>query len=249
MSTGIRLYLGQVDTAERRLAEAFDMMASRHSSDPDIRDTAALLARWTRARVLALAPALERHGVTRSGDGDRLRAALFHGVRVGGVGALRDLHDLGALVEYVRLGWTALSQAAMELRDSALQATCASAAKDVDRQLAWVKTRMKLMAPQSLTVPPARADQLRASLPERPSAAALPDAVWAPLAGGGLALAVGLASLAAGQAWLLPSLGPTAYLQAEMPAHPAARAYNTSRCCPMTSPNLSGRCARRATSS
>jgi CBS-domain-containing membrane protein len=31
----------------------------------------------------------------------------------------------------------------------------------------------------------------------------------------------------AGYPWLFPSLGPTAYLQAESPAHPASRFYNT----------------------
>jgi hypothetical protein len=208
MNAEFRSYLGQVETAERRLAGAFDMIASRHSADPDIRDTAALFAGWADAHVLALAPAMARYGATRSDDPDRVRAALFHGVRSGGVGALRDLHDLGALAEYVRLGWTALDQAAMALRDSTLHATCARAGTDVDRQIAWVKTRLKLMAPQALTVPPAPGTVLRASILTRLSIAGLPNAIWAPLADGGLALAVGLVSLAAGHAWLSRRLAP-----------------------------------------
>jgi len=37
---------------------------------------------------------------------------------------------------------------------------------------------------------------------------------------------VGALALLAGQPWLLPSLGPSAYLLALMPAHPSTRAYN-----------------------
>jgi hypothetical protein len=47
------------------------------------------------------------------------------------------------------------------------------------------------------------------------------------LAVGSLLLAVGLIGLAAGQPWLFPSLGPTAFLQAEKPGEPSARFYNT----------------------
>lgn len=55
----------------------------------------------------------------------------------------------------------------------------------------------------------------------------VPDAVWGPTAVGGLLLAVGLIALAAGQPWLFPSLGPTAFLQAEQPSQRSSRFYNT----------------------
>lgn len=55
----------------------------------------------------------------------------------------------------------------------------------------------------------------------------MPDVVWAPLAGGCLMLLVGAIGLALGQPLLFPSLGPTAFLQAETPELPAARFYNT----------------------
>jgi hypothetical protein len=38
---------------------------------------------------------------------------------------------------------------------------------------------------------------------------------------------VGLVGLAAGQPWLFPSLGPTAFLQAETPDQKSSRFYNT----------------------
>ena len=55
----------------------------------------------------------------------------------------------------------------------------------------------------------------------------IPDVVWAPLASGGLILLVGLLGLIAHQPWLFPSLGPTAFLQAEQPDQPSARLYHT----------------------
>lgn len=55
---------------------------------------------------------------------------------------------------------------------------------------------------------------------------ALPDAVWAPLVVAGLLAVVGAIALAAGQPWLFPSLGPSAYLVAETPDRPSSRFYN-----------------------
>lgn len=53
------------------------------------------------------------------------------------------------------------------------------------------------------------------------------DVVWGPLAVGSLLLAVGLIGLAAGQPWLFPSLGPSAFLAAEDPNQPSSRFFNT----------------------
>ncbi len=55
-----------------------------------------------------------------------------------------------------------------------------------------------------------------------PRTIVVPDAVWAPLAVAGLMGAAGLFGLAVGQPWLFPSLGPTAFLQAESPEQPSS---------------------------
>ena len=57
--------------------------------------------------------------------------------------------------------------------------------------------------------------------------ARIPDSIWAPVMGGFLILIAGVIGLIAGQPWLFPSLGPTAYLQVENPGLPSARFYNT----------------------
>ncbi|WP_045234533.1 HPP family protein [Deinococcus pimensis] len=54
----------------------------------------------------------------------------------------------------------------------------------------------------------------------------VPDAVWAPLAAAALMLAAGGVGLLVAQPLLFPSLGPTAFLQAETPDQPGARPFN-----------------------
>jgi len=96
-------------------------------------------------------------------------------------------------------------------------------------------------APQAMTVPAEKGSQLAASLPKRQTPTTQQDIVWAPTASGLLMLIIGAVAMIAamimgsgwglalgkGFPWLFPSLGPTAYLQAESPAHPASRFYNT----------------------
>ena len=223
--TGLPSYLGIVHESETYLADALTMLSDRHSEDADVRDTARLLARWSRRHIDAIEPHFDRHGVRELPGPARLREALFHGTRTGGLGLLRDLHDLLTLASYVRGAWTAVFQAAMELHDEALAALCTTAVEDVDRQITWMKTTIRTVAPQALTVPPAKRD-LAVSLPKSPTPAGLPEVVWAPAAGAFAVGAVGLLAFITGQLWLLPSLGPTAYLLAETPAHPSARVYN-----------------------
>lgn len=55
----------------------------------------------------------------------------------------------------------------------------------------------------------------------------IPDIVWAPIVSGLLMLIVGLLGIAFRQPWLFPSLGPTAFLQAEQPDQKTAQFYNT----------------------
>jgi hypothetical protein len=223
---GLPKYLGIVQAAERHLADALTLVADRHSANADVRDTGHLLARWSRRHIQLIEPAIARYGMRDVPDPARLRSGLFQGHRVGGLGLLRDVNDLMALVTYVRGAWTSVFQAAMELHDLELANLCTRAVEDTDRQLAWTKTRLRLTAAQALTVPPDRSREMLASIPIIPTPAALMEAAWAPLAGALLVGVVGVLALVAGQPWLLPSLGPTAYLLAQMPAQPSGRVYN-----------------------
>lgn len=55
----------------------------------------------------------------------------------------------------------------------------------------------------------------------------IPDLVWAPTVAGLSILVVGAFGLAVYEPLIFPSLGPTAFLQAELPQLPSSRLYNT----------------------
>src|SRR5690606_8880288 len=158
--------LTQLAQAEDQLARAFGLVASRHSAQDELRATADLLAGWSAAHTERLHPHLERYGSRSTDDVRRLRAALFHGARVGGVGLLRDLGDLRVLAARASIGWTALGQAAKGIPDSELVKLCAEASEETRRQLAWLETHIKHVAPQALVPPAETLSELRASLPK-----------------------------------------------------------------------------------
>ena len=74
-----------------------------------------------------LAPVVERYGEERQQEPERLHAQGLDGARSGGVGLLRDLHDLYLLVSYLDIAWTVVGQAAKAVRDEDLQNVSADA--------------------------------------------------------------------------------------------------------------------------
>jgi hypothetical protein len=65
---------------------------------------------------------------------------------------LRDLQDLYLMVAECDICWTVVSQAAQGLPDTELAATVEDCAAGTAVQLAWLRTRMKQAAPQTLVV-------------------------------------------------------------------------------------------------
>lgn len=219
-------YLGRVWGDENELARSFLVIASRHERDSEMRDGCKQMAEWSQALVDELEPFVERYGKKRSMDSEHVRSALFHGPRFGGMGLLRDAQDLALLAEDVKLGWTALEEAAPELRDPELEQIAKAARRKTERQIAWLETRIKTTAPNALTIKPEPLAVRIESLPKTWMPAAVPLGLWAPVACFVLAVVVGIAGAAAGMPFLVASLGPTIYLQATTPAHPATHPWN-----------------------
>jgi hypothetical protein len=174
-----------------------------------------------------LSATIARVGSESVDEPQRVRSALFHGPRLGGLGLLRDLQDLSLLAKQVEVNWTSTRQAAKALHDHELETLGASCMEETGKQIAWLETQIKQTAPQAINVEPEKTATIKASLPKTFTPAALPEFIWSPMAAGALMVLVGGIACLAGQPWLIPSLGPTAYLQAETPAHPASRFYNT----------------------
>jgi hypothetical protein len=220
-------FLALVKTSEEQLADAFMLVANKHERNGEIRDMSKLLAGWSRNHVAGLATAIARFGNESVDEPQRVRSALFHGARIGGLGLLRDLQDLSLLARQVEVNWTSTHQAAKALHEHELETLAGASLEETGKQIAWLETQIKQTAPQAINVAPEKAAAIKASLPKTITASALPEFVWSPVAAGLLVALVGIIACLAGQPWLIPSLGPTAYLQAETPAHPSSRFYNT----------------------
>ena len=145
-------YVGLLHASEEQLVDAFLAVADHHRDEPDIESTCHLLASWSRQHLQTIKPLIERYNEQKSKEPERLTHALFEGTRKGSLALLRDLHDLWLLANEVSLCWTVLAQAAKALRDTQLQAACAECSKETERQIAFLLTRIKQSAPQSLVV-------------------------------------------------------------------------------------------------
>jgi hypothetical protein len=143
-------YLGLVDHAERNLAAALREVAAAHGHEPDVMITCRTLAKQCDAHVGKLASHLTQYGEQGEDEPDRLHTDLFQGTRSGGLGLLRDLHDLYLMATNVDISWVVLGQAAQGLRDTELLATIQACDAETSIQVKWVKTRMKQAAPQTL---------------------------------------------------------------------------------------------------
>lgn len=220
-------FIGLTKESEEQLADAFLLVANKHEKNSEVRDMCKQLAQWSRSNLEALAPVIDKFGAKAADGPQRVRSALFHGDHLGGLGLLRHLQDLSLLVRQAQLNWTALLQCAEDLPDTELESASLSALGINKRQTAWLETEIKTTSPNAILVDPETSSALGASLPKTPTPAAMFEIMWAPLGGGLLMVAVGISAWLAGMPWLIPSLGPTAYLQVENPAHPSARFYNT----------------------
>ncbi|MFL6143707.1 MAG: hypothetical protein ACJ72N_17830 [Labedaea sp.] len=143
-------YLGLLDNSLRTLADAFRQVGSGHADEPDVENTCQLLAGRTDAQIDTLAPIIDRYGEHREEEPERLHATGLSGTRGGPVGLLRDLQDLYLLAALVDLTWTVVHQAAQALRDHELLNLTTNRQSDTDRQLGWLRTRIKQAAPQAL---------------------------------------------------------------------------------------------------
>jgi hypothetical protein len=145
--------LGLARASERELADSFGAMALKHSAEFEIHESCKLFGQWCAGHLAKLDAFAKRHGAIANRDAARVRKALFNGARIGGYGLLRDLQDLLLLTHQARTGWTALAQAAKEMKETDLADCTLECAGETDRQIDWLCTHIKLIAPQALTVP------------------------------------------------------------------------------------------------
>jgi hypothetical protein len=145
-------YLGLLHRAQINLADAFREVAGAHSDEPDVSNLCRKLAAECDDHATQLAPFAERYGEDAPDEPDRLHSELFRGPRSGGLGLLRDLHDLYLMATECDLAWTLVGQAAQGARDRELFAVVGRCEGETAIQLKWLRTRLKEAAPQALVV-------------------------------------------------------------------------------------------------
>jgi hypothetical protein len=145
-------YLGLVHHSETNLADAFRQVSDAHGDEPDVHILCRTLAKQCDAHAEKLKPFVDRYGEKGEHEPDRLHSDLFTGTRQGGIGLLRDLHDLFLMATEVDISWVVLGQAAQGLQDKELLTTVQECDAETGVQLKWIKTRMKQSAPQALIV-------------------------------------------------------------------------------------------------
>jgi hypothetical protein len=219
-------YLGAVRVGEQQLAEAFKQVSERHSREFEISKECFKFSEWSTGHIETLQPPIKQYGMEENLTLEQLRGSLFHGSRVGSLGLLHDLQDLNVMANALRTNYTILHQGVVSLKDEPFEKVVDDLGEQVNKEINWLCTQIKLKSPQVLTVPPNLPQEAVASRPKTVSPAVMPDQIWSPLMGALLTLVVGALSVIFGRVWLFPSLGPTIYLQTEKPADPSARFYN-----------------------
>jgi hypothetical protein len=145
-------YLGLLHRAECELARAYREVAEAHQDEPDVEVECQMLAGRCEQHAEALLPIVERYGEEADDEPERLHHDLFEGTRSGGMGLLRDLHDLHLMATECEIAWTIVGQAAQGARDDELLALVQENEGDLSIHVAWLRTRMKQAAPQALVV-------------------------------------------------------------------------------------------------
>ena len=145
-------YLGLLHLAELKLARAYLAVAADHGHEPDVDTLCRRFADQCTASADALAPFADRYGEDKPAEPERLHSELFRGTRSGGLGLLRDLHDLYLMATECEVTWTLVAQAAQGARDADLLAAAERGQGEASGQLSWLRTRMKQTAPQALVV-------------------------------------------------------------------------------------------------
>jgi len=148
----LSVFLDMTFQSQQQLGEAFKQVAQQHMAEPDVFATCMLMASWSAEDAEQLKPFISAYHNDRSPNPEGSVKKLFEGPRSGGLGLLRDLHDLWLTASEVHLGYEAVKQAARAIHDQPLVDMCERCLTRADRQIAWLRTRIDQAAPQTLIV-------------------------------------------------------------------------------------------------
>lgn len=140
---------------EGKLADALRLVSKRHPLDSEVHELAPLLAGWSDFYVHQLTMLIERtkNDPAREARTVPLPPAVFRGDGSRGTDLLLDLQELVLIATHVQSLWIVVAVAAQARSDGKLDALAEAACAQTERQLAWCRTQIKLLAPQVLNAP------------------------------------------------------------------------------------------------
>jgi hypothetical protein len=143
-------YLGLLETGCATLAQSYRQVAEGHQAEADVHRICQEFAVQCDRHEEQLKPFTARYGSHPSGEPERLHADGLSSTRRGGLGLLRDLHDLYLLASYLDMAWMVVGQAAKGARDQELIRAVEQCDTETATQKQWLMTRLKAAAPQAL---------------------------------------------------------------------------------------------------
>jgi hypothetical protein len=145
-------YIGLLQASEDNLVRCWEKLRHAHPLTPDIGQQSTLFMTWSRENAMAIRPYVKKYGERREGEPEALAKALPIGRSQTGFGLMRDLQDLWLLVNESMISTAVLLQAARALADRNLERDLTDIERRNERQRAWLLTRIRQAAPQTLTV-------------------------------------------------------------------------------------------------
>jgi hypothetical protein len=151
-----------VTGAEEGLADLLERISGRHAAEHDVYHLAHTQAGKAAARARSLTEVARRYGADapRQSEPDRgvmdaarRRASDLMGrSEVPGVVFLADLQEAYVKAQEAEIAWTVLLQGAKARRDSELVETVTAGHEGCETAAKWLRTRIKVAAPQILAV-------------------------------------------------------------------------------------------------
>jgi hypothetical protein len=135
-----------------KTAETFRAIAERHSAEPDVYSNCLKFADWSDNHYTEIKSVYSEIGKSGKQESDRIGTPLIN-LRTGGIGLIRDLHDVWLMTSEVKLCLIILIQCSKALRNKPFTLILESCCQETERENEWLLSKIKLAASQVLTVP------------------------------------------------------------------------------------------------
>jgi len=145
-------YIRLLEQGSSTLADAYTVLEEGHPEEAEVVAQATRFRGQCRRHASRLAPARERYGDHLAPPPDRLHQPGLERARSGGLGLLRDLHEVFDYASHLQIAWTIVGQAAQGNTDEELQAVAEDSRAEIALQVAWLTTQVKTASAQVLLV-------------------------------------------------------------------------------------------------